>query len=65
MQKVETPLVVLLNPDAVPELDWLERLDAAQCSYPNADSFGSLQLNFNDPGRLDGAGDNYLAVGVP
>ena len=24
-----------------------------------------MQLNFNDPGRLDGAGDNYLAVGVP
>jgi N-acetylglucosaminyl-diphospho-decaprenol L-rhamnosyltransferase len=24
-----------------------------------------LQLSFNDPGRLDGAGDNYLAVGVP
>ena len=65
VQKVETPLVVLLNPDAVPELDWLERLDAAQHAYPNADSFGSLQLDFNDPGRLDEAGDNYLAVGVP
>ena len=24
-----------------------------------------MQLDFNDPGRLDGAGDNYLAVGVP
>jgi N-acetylglucosaminyl-diphospho-decaprenol L-rhamnosyltransferase len=65
MQKVDTPLVVLLNPDAVPAPDWLERLDAAQQAYPNADSFGSLQLDFNDPGRLDGAGDNYLAVGVP
>jgi N-acetylglucosaminyl-diphospho-decaprenol L-rhamnosyltransferase len=65
VQKVETPLVVLLNPDAVPEPDWLEKLDAAQRAYPNADSFGSQQLDFNDPKRLDGAGDNYLAVGVP
>ncbi|MDE0814166.1 MAG: hypothetical protein OSB46_09255 [Alphaproteobacteria bacterium] len=24
-----------------------------------------MQLDFNDPGRLDEAGDNYLAVGVP
>ena len=57
--------MALLNPDAIPAPDWLENLDTAQRRYPNASSFGSLQLDLNDPTRLDGAGDNFLAVGVP
>jgi GT2 family glycosyltransferase len=65
VQRVTAPLVALLNPDAIPSPDWLEKLNAAQHRYSDAKSFGSLQLDFNDPLQLDGAGDNYLAVGVP
>jgi N-acetylglucosaminyl-diphospho-decaprenol L-rhamnosyltransferase len=65
LQGVETPLMALLNPDAFPAPDWLARLDAAQRTYRDADSFGSLQLDLNEPTRLDGAGDNYLALGIP
>jgi N-acetylglucosaminyl-diphospho-decaprenol L-rhamnosyltransferase len=62
---IETPLVALLNPDAIPEPDWLAALEAAQRAFPDIDSFGSLQLDLNDRALLDGAGDNYLALGVP
>ncbi|MBL4719603.1 MAG: glycosyltransferase family 2 protein [Alphaproteobacteria bacterium] len=65
VKMVETPLVALLNPDAIPEPGWLDALDRAQLANPGADSFGSLQLDLKDPSRLDGAGDNYLALGVP
>jgi N-acetylglucosaminyl-diphospho-decaprenol L-rhamnosyltransferase len=65
VELVETPLLALLNPDAIPEPGWLAAMDRAQRAYPDADSFGSLQLDLNDRSRLDGAGDNYLALGVP
>jgi GT2 family glycosyltransferase len=58
-------LLALLNPDAIPEPDWLAELDKAQRTFPDIDSFGSLQLDLNDCALLDGAGDNYLAVGIP
>jgi len=64
-ESVETPLVVLLNPDAIPEPDWLTELEKAERAFPKAGSFGSLQLDLNDRAQLDGAGDNYLALGVP
>ncbi|MFT6582688.1 MAG: GT2 family glycosyltransferase [Alphaproteobacteria bacterium] len=65
VEGIETPLLALLNPDAIPEPDWLAELDKAQRTFPDIDSFGSLQLDLNDCALLDGAGDNYLAVGIP
>lgn len=55
--------IVLLNPDAVPAPDWLERLVAAAERHPEA-FLGSLQLDATDPGLVDGAGDHYLACGI-
>lgn len=57
------PYIALLNPDAFPEPDWLERLlDAAERT--GAASIASLQLQDGDPTRLDGAGDVLSICGV-
>lgn len=59
------PYLVLLNPDAFPEPDWLERLAAAADARPQAGMIGSLQLDDADPSKLDGLGDVYHISGVP
>ncbi len=46
----------LLNPDAIPEPEWLKRLVAAAERH-GADAAGSLQLKDEAPDLLDGAGD--------
>jgi N-acetylglucosaminyl-diphospho-decaprenol L-rhamnosyltransferase len=57
--------LALLNADAVPATDWLEQLLAATRRHPDVIMFGSTQINAADPERLDGAGDHYLASGLP
>lgn len=57
--------LAFLNPDAYPEADWLEKLLDATRRYPDADAFGSTQINADDPSTLDGAGDAYHVFGVP
>lgn len=59
-----SPWLAMLNPDAVPAPDWLERLRAATGRHPEAACFGSTQLMADDPSRLDGAGDNYSIFGI-
>lgn len=56
--------LALLNPDAFPEPDWLERLMAATKRH-GALSFASLQLADDDPALLDGAGDAMTLAGAP
>ena len=53
-----------LNADAFPEPDWLERLRGAADRHPDALMFGSTQIDFHRPDRLDGAGDLYHATGL-
>jgi GT2 family glycosyltransferase len=55
--------IALLNPDAFPEPDWLERLVATGERW-NAESVASLQLDDADPAILDGAGDNMSIFGI-
>lgn len=62
---VDAELLALLNPDAVPEPTWLERLVAALDARAEAVMAASLQLCADDPERLDGAGDVYHAAGIP
>jgi GT2 family glycosyltransferase len=59
------PWLALLNPDAIPAPDWLARLMEATRRHPAAVMFGSTQLDAADPLCLDGAGDHYLAIGLP
>lgn len=59
-----TPWLAMLNPDAVPDPNWLEALKAATEKYPQTAMFGSTQLWLSDPSVLDGAGDNYSIFGL-
>ena len=64
LAECDTEFVALLNPDAFPEPDWLERLLAAASSYPNVAAFGSRQLRQDSPEVLDGIGDSYHMSGL-
>jgi GT2 family glycosyltransferase len=57
-------LLALLNPDAIPEPDWLERLVGALDARPDAVMAASRQLDAARPDRLDGAGDVFHVSGV-
>lgn len=59
-----TPYVALLNPDAWPQPDWLERLLEAARRHPDRAAFGSLQLCAENPAIVDGAGDDYHISGL-
>jgi GT2 family glycosyltransferase len=54
----------MLNPDAIPDPDWLANLKKATQRYPGVVAFGSTQLDAVNPGVLDGAGDNYSIYGL-
>lgn len=56
--------VALLNPDAIPEPDWLARLLGAAARHPDAAAFGCRQLMAEDSSRLDGLGDAYHVSGA-
>jgi GT2 family glycosyltransferase len=60
----DTPYLVLLNPDAFPEPDWLERLIQTAERFPDAGAIGSTQLRADAPGVLDGVGDILHASGM-
>jgi GT2 family glycosyltransferase len=62
---LDTEFVALLNPDAFPAPDWLERLVAAARAAPDAAAFGSTQVAAGDDTRFDGLGDCYHVLGVP
>jgi N-acetylglucosaminyl-diphospho-decaprenol L-rhamnosyltransferase len=59
------PRLVLLNPDAYPEPDWLQRLVEAAARRPDYRVFTSRQLAYEDPSLLDGLGDVMFAAGAP
>lgn len=56
---------VLLNPDAYPEPEWLEKLLAAAARHPEVRSFTSRQMMAEEPGLLDGLGDVMSIWGIP
>jgi GT2 family glycosyltransferase len=56
--------LVLLNADAFPERDWLEKLLDAADHNPEYASFSSRQLRESNPSILDGAGDAYHVSGL-
>ncbi len=56
--------LVLLNTDAFPEPDWLEKLISASRSHPEIASFSSRQIQANAPSYLDATGDAYHVSGL-
>ena len=57
--------LALLNPDAVPDTQWLEELMHAAGNHPEYASFACRQLDASQPGQLDGAGDSLTRAGRP
>jgi len=51
--------LVLLNADAFPEPDWLEKLVKAAEENPEYSFFSSRQIQANNPDLMDGAGDVF------
>jgi GT2 family glycosyltransferase len=64
LTECETEYVVLLNPDAFPEPEWLEQLVEAANSEPDAVAFGSRQMIYVSSDLLDGIGDAYHISGL-
>lgn len=62
-QALDCEWIALLNPDAMPEADWLERLMVAVRVFPEVSFFGGRLLQAKYPDRLDGAGDAYHISG--
>lgn len=56
--------LALLNPDAFPEPDWLEKLMSAAQNHPEYAFFGSRMLADSNPDWLDGHGDAYHTSGL-
>lgn len=59
-----TQWTVLLNPDAIPETDWLEKLIRAAHAHPDYAFFACKMLDASEPERLDGTGDAYHTSGL-
>jgi N-acetylglucosaminyl-diphospho-decaprenol L-rhamnosyltransferase len=64
-QEAKSPYLILLNPDAFPEADWLARLIALADQHPWAAAIGSTQLRADADNVFDGTGDVMLASGLP
>ena len=60
----ECDWVALLNPDACPEVDWLQSLLAATARHPAAAAFASRLMRDGAADVLDGAGDEYHVSGL-
>lgn len=56
--------IALLNPDAFPRPDWLERLLAAAAREPRYTMLTSTLVDADDHERLDGTGDVYHTSGL-
>lgn len=56
--------IAMLNPDAFPQPDWLERLLEAARLHPEYTFFASRMLLAQTPERLDGTGDLYHVSGL-
>lgn len=63
-QYVTAEWIALLNPDAFPRADWLERLLDAVAMHPDFSFFGCKMVDARDPGILDGVGDVYHISGL-
>jgi len=58
------PWLALLNTDAFPQPDWLEKLLQAVEQYPEFSFFACRQIKADQPKVLDGAGDVFHVSGL-
>ena len=55
----------LINPDAFMDAGWLNAMKAVITKYPDVKLFTSLQIDAEQPDRLDGVGDALTFFGFP
>jgi GT2 family glycosyltransferase len=55
---------ICLNPDTIPEPDWLENLMEDMKAHPDVASYGSLLTQANQPHLYDGVGDCLHFTGI-
>ncbi|MBF0098263.1 MAG: glycosyltransferase family 2 protein [Magnetococcales bacterium] len=60
----QTEWLSMLNPDTIPDEDWLVEIKEAIRNHPDTALFGSCQRMASQPDRLDGAGDAYSIFGI-
>jgi len=60
----KTEWIITLNPDTIPEPDWLEKLKASTSAQPDAAFWASKLLKADDPETLDGFGDVFSIFGM-
>ncbi|HBH44641.1 MAG TPA: glycosyltransferase family 2 protein [Hyphomonas atlantica] len=65
VKAAKSPWVAMLNPDAEAKPDWLANILDGIKRHPGVSMFSCAQLCLEDSSVLDGAGDNYLAFGIP
>ncbi len=56
--------IALVNPDAYVDAGWLEALLEAVTHYPDCAMFASCLIKANEPGVVDGLGDNFHMSGM-
>lgn len=61
--QAKTPYIACLNPDTIPQPNWLKKLVDIAETQPQFAMFGSTQLDASDPRYADGLGDEYYAGG--
>ncbi len=64
-QSSDFEYVALLNPDAIPDPEWLLQLARATEAYPDCASFASRLIDYANPHLLDGVGDYLTFWGKP
>ncbi|MFU8787385.1 MAG: glycosyltransferase family 2 protein [Methylobacter sp.] len=64
LDECDTEWVALLNPDALPDKDWLLNLMKATEQHPAISVFGSKQMQLETPDKIDGKGDIYHISGL-
>lgn len=61
----QAPWLIMLNPDAFPREDWLERIREGISRHPGCPMFGCTQIDAEHPAFLDGSGDCLFFAGMP
>lgn len=65
VEAAASPWVAMLNPDAAAKPDWLDEVLDGIRRHPGTVMFSCTQLSLDNEAVLDGAGDNYLGIGIP
>ncbi len=64
-EKAKGDWLVMLNPDAVADESWLEKIKDGIDRFPDIKMFASAQYSLDEPSLMDGAGDCYHVFGIP